>query len=111
VTNAQTAEREVAPARLPFDNSTGFLDGYSLRVTRQGNFLWNGAPVDEAVLKDYLRQWAALPCGAGRLFVSFEPGISQTLAEWIRQQVIDSGLCEQHRCAEVGWNVKRPVVN
>jgi hypothetical protein len=98
-------------AYLPFDHSTGFLDGYSLDVPRQGNFLWNGGPVDQAVLRDYLRQYAALPRGAGGLFVAFEPGTAQTRTEWVRRQVIDSGLCEQHRCAEVGWHVKRPVVN
>ncbi len=99
------------PARLPFDGSTGFLNGYSLRVPRNGDFLWNGAPVGQAMLKTYLRQWAALPRNAGRLFVAFEPGTSQRRAQWVRRQVIDSGLCEQRRCAEVGWAVRRPVVN
>jgi hypothetical protein len=98
-------------ARLPFDGSTGFLNGYSLRVPRKGDFLWNGAPVGQAVLKTYLRGWAALPHSAGRLFVAFEPGTPRDRAGWVRKQVIDSGLCEQGRCAEVGWNVKRPVVN
>lgn len=28
LTDAQTTEREVEPARLPFDNSISFLDGY-----------------------------------------------------------------------------------
>jgi hypothetical protein len=97
--------------RLPFDGSTGFLNGYSLRVPRKGEFLWNGAPVGQAVLKTYLRQWAALPLSAGRLFVAFEPGTPRDRAGWVRKQVIESGLCEQRRCAEVGWNVKRPVVN
>jgi len=63
------------PARLPFDGSTGFLNGYSLRVPRNGDFLWNGAPVGQAMLKTYLRQWAALPRNAGRLFVAFEQGL------------------------------------
>lgn len=106
-----TSDRKIDPAPLPFDGSTGFLNGYSLRVPRNGDFLWNGAPVGQAVLKTYLRQWAALPHNAGRLYVAFEPGTSQPRVEWVRKQVIDSGLCAQRRCAEVGWDVKRPVVN
>jgi hypothetical protein len=103
--------RMIGAARIPFDSSTGFLNGYSLRVPRTGNFMWNSAPVGQAVLKTYLRQWAALPQSAGRLFVAFEPGTPQHRVEWVRKQIIDSGLCQQRRCAEVGWNVKRPVVN
>lgn len=104
-------DRKIGLTRLPFDGSTGFLNGYSLRVPRNGDLLWNGAPVRQAVLKTYLRQWAALPRSAGRLFVAFEPGTPQPRVRWVRKQVIDSGLCEQRRCAEVGWDVKRPVVN
>lgn len=103
--------RRPSPEGLPFDGSTGILNGYSLRVPRTGEFLWNGAPVQQAVLKTYLRQWAALPRNTGRLYVAFEPGTTQARAQWVRRQVIASGLCEQRRCAEVGWEVKRPVVN
>jgi hypothetical protein len=110
-TTPDGGDRKSGRTRLPFDGSTGFLNGYSLRVPRNGDFLWNGAPVDQETLKAYLRQWAALPRSAGRLFVAFEPGTPQPRAEWVRKQVIDSGLCEQRRCAEVGWNVKRPVVD
>ena len=106
-----SVDRKTGAARLPFAASTGFLTGYSLRVPRHGDFLWNGAPVGQVVLKSFLRQWAALPAKAGGLFVAFEPGTPQARLEWVRRQVIDSGLCAQHRCAEVGWNVKRPVVN
>ena len=109
--DGMTAPRKVGAGHLPLDRSKGFLDGYSLKVSRQGKFLWNGGPVAPDVLRDYLRQYAALPRGAGSLFVAFEPGGGQARAEWVRRQVIDSGLCEQHRCAEVGWNVKRRVVN
>lgn len=107
----ESSDRKISTARLPFDGPTGFLNGYSLRVPRNRDFLWNGAPVGQAVLKTYLRQWAALPRNAGRLFVAFEPGTPQPRVRWVRKQVIDSGLCEQRRCAEVGWEVKRPVVN
>jgi len=103
--------RKIGPARLPFDGSTGFLNGYSLRVPRNGDFLWNGVPIGPTILTAYLRQWAALPHNAGHLFVAFEPGTPDRRVGWVRKQVIDSGLCEQRRCAEVGWNVKRPVVN
>jgi hypothetical protein len=104
-------DRKIGAVQLPFDRSTGFLNGYFLRVPRNGDFLWNGAPVGGVVLKSYLRKWAVLPHGAGHLFVAFEPGTPQSRAGWVRKQVIDSGLCEQRRCAEIGWNVKRPVVN
>jgi hypothetical protein len=108
---SEGGDRKSGSAGLPFDRSTGFLNGYSLRVPRTGYFLWNGAPVDQVVLKTYLRQWAALPHRAGRLFVAFEPGTAQPRAGWVRRRVIASGLCKQRRCVEVGWNVKRPVVN
>ena len=98
-------------AQIPFDTSAGFLDGYSLRVPRHGNFFWNGRLVGQAKLTNFLRQWAGMPEDAGRLFVAFEPGTPQTRMSWVRQQIIDSGLCKQRRCAEVGWNVKRPVVH
>lgn len=104
-------DRNSGSTRLPFDNSSGFLNGYFLRIPRTGDFLWNGAPVDQAILTTYLRQWAALPRSAGHLFVAFEPGTPQPRAEWVRKQVMDSGLCKQRRCAEVGWDVIRPVVN
>ena len=58
----------IGTARLPFDRSAGFLNGYSLRVPRNGDFLWNGAPVGQAVLKTRLRQWAALPQSARAAF-------------------------------------------
>lgn len=99
-----------AGSYLPFDNSTGFLDGYSLRVSRQGDLRWNAVPISETEFVDYLRAWASLPKTAGPLFVAFEPGIADSRAKWVRLKVVQSGLCEQHRCAEVGWNVKRPVV-
>ncbi len=110
-TTPGTGGQKIDAGRLPFDGSTGFLNGYSLRVPRKGDFLWNGAPVGQAVLKTYLRQWAALPRNAGRLLVAFEPGTPQPRVQWVRKQVIESGLCEQRRCAEVGWEVRRPVVN
>jgi hypothetical protein len=111
VTAGQGLKAEARPLALPFDNSTGFLDGYSLRVPRSGAFLWNGQSVDNAVLQDFLRQNAAMPRDAGPIFVAFEPGVTQARADWVRRQVINSGLCEQRRCAEVGWDVKRPVAN
>jgi hypothetical protein len=112
--NAITASRSDAEgpvASLPFDSSSGFLRGYLLKVPRQGGFLWNGQPVGEAVLRDYLRQYARVPNPADRLSVSFEPGVAQGRADRVRRQVIASGLCAQHRCAEVGWDVQRAVVN
>ena len=101
---------DAVPPRLPFDNSTGFLDGYRVRVSRQGGVTWSGMAVNNAKLTAYINQVASRPQDA-RLWVEFEPGVSQTRADWVRRQIIDSGLCRQHRCAEVGWNVSRPVVN
>jgi hypothetical protein len=103
---AQTSE---AP-RLPFDNSAGFLYGDRLRLPRQGDASWNGVPVDQATLSAYLAESARIPAGP-RVFVEFEPGVPQARLDRVRQQIVDSGLCAQHRCAEVGWNVTRPVVN
>lgn len=98
------------PPRLPFDNSTGFLNGYRLRVPREGEITWNGQDVDAARLRTYLSQYATPPTG-DPLFVEFEPGVPQARADHVRQLIIDSGLCAQHRCREVGWNIPRPVVN
>ena len=96
--------------KLPFDNSTGFLDGHQLRVPKNPPFTWSSAPIDEETLERHLQQIARRPNG-GRVFVEFEPGVSKQRKNFIRQKIIDSGLCEQRRCAEVGWNVERPVVN
>ena len=108
-THDERAQASETPP-LPFDNSTGFLEGYRLRVFRQGDMTWNGQAADEARLRAYLSQYARPPVG-NPLFVEFEPGVPQARADRVRQLIIDSGLCEQHRCAEVGWNVARPIVN
>jgi hypothetical protein len=96
--------------RLPFDNSTGFLNGYRLRVPAKGEMTWNGQTVDDARLRTYLSQYATPP-ESDPLFVEFEPGVPKSRANEVRQWIIDSGLCSQHRCVEVGWNVPRPVVH
>jgi hypothetical protein len=108
-TQEERTQAREAP-RLPFDKSTGFLNGYRLRVPRQGDMTWNGQPVDDARLRTYLSQYAT-PRVGDPLFVEFEPGVPRAVADRVRQQIIDSGLCNQRRCAEVGWNVPRPVVN
>jgi hypothetical protein len=112
--SAPATQEQTTPARevprLPFDSSTGFLVGYRLRVPSQGNMTWNGQIVDDATLRLYLSQIATQPVGYS-LFAEFEPGVPQARADRIRQQIIDSGLCNQRRCAEVGWNVRRPVAN
>lgn len=110
-TRAPESKPMATVASVPLDGSSGFLEGYSVRVPRRGDILWNGQPVGTAVLKSYLQQVARLPVSAGRLSVAFEPGVAQGRAEEVRRQVVGSGLCDQHRCAEVGWDVKRPVVN
>ncbi|MDF7775296.1 hypothetical protein P1X14_08560 [Sphingomonas sp. AOB5] len=107
----EPGQREIEPATLPFDNSTGFLDGFTLNVAHDGSLTWNSAPIEDATLEAYLSQWAARPRDAGSLFVAFEPGVPTARAEWVRRKVIDSGLCAQDRCREVGWDIKRPVVN
>ena len=101
--------RAIQTPRLPFDNSTGMLQGYRLRVPRHGEVTWNRQVVDDARLRTYLSQYATPPDG-DPLFVEFEPGVAQARADYVRQLIIDSGLCAQHRCAEVGWNIERPVV-
>src|SRR5688572_4211955 len=71
-TREESTQARESP-RLPFDNSTGFLRGYRLRVTRQGDMTWNGQAVDDARLRAYLSQYATPPVG-DPLFVEFEPG-------------------------------------
>jgi len=99
-----------APPRLPFDHRAGILDGYRVRVSRHGEVTWNGVAVSNATLTAYIDEVAGRSQDA-RLWVEFEPGVRQDRADWVRHQIIDSGLCRQRRCAEVGWNVQRPVVN
>jgi hypothetical protein len=106
--NRMRADAE-AP-RLPFDNGTGFLEGYRVEVRRQGDITWSGVPVSEATLKEYIRDVASRPQDS-RVWIELEPGVSQARADWARRQILDSGLCAQRRCAEVGWHAKRPVVN
>ncbi|QUT05851.1 hypothetical protein KFK14_23445 [Sphingobium phenoxybenzoativorans] len=60
-------------ARIPIDNSTGFRDGYLVQVRRAGDIEWNGQKLDDAEFDRYLQQYAAMPKGAGRLWVEFEP--------------------------------------
>ena len=98
-------------ANLPLDQSTDFRNRYSLRVPRLGEPDWNGVSVDPEVLTSYLHEYAALPREAGPLYVAFEPGIAIARAASVRRSVIRSGLCQQHRCLEESWNMKRPVVN
>ncbi|CAN5360133.1 hypothetical protein BH10PSE14_BH10PSE14_27040 [soil metagenome] len=107
---APPGRSDIAAPRLPFENSTGFLDGYRVEVPRQGDITWSGMPVSKTTLTGYLGDLASRPQGS-RLFVEFEPGVSPAQADWVRRQIIDSGLCAQRRCAEVGWHLKRPVVN
>jgi len=109
VTHEESPPTRAAP-RLPFYDGAGFLHGDRLRVPRRGEVTWNGTPVDQATLISYLGETARIPAGF-RLFVEFEPGVPQAQVDQVRQQIVDSGLCAQHRCAEVGWNVQRPVVN
>ncbi|MFK3888485.1 hypothetical protein [Sphingomonas sp. NPDC079357] len=108
---ASRAKASATYASIPLDKSDGILNGYSVRVPREGDILWNGQPVGTAALNDYLQQFARLPASAGRLFIAFEPGVAQHRAQQVRHQVVASGLCDQHRCAKVGWGVKRPLVN
>ena len=96
---------------IPLDQTTGFRDGYVAKVTLAGTVEWNGQKVDDAKFEVYMRQYAALPKTAGRLWVEFEPEVSLVRASSVRQQIIASGLCEQQRCVEGRWSVHRPVVN
>ena len=101
---------EAGSTQLPFDSSTSVPDGYLLRVDRQGSLRWNGSPINDEQLVEYLAKWAELTPDAGRLLVAFQSGVAEKRASWVRDRVSQSGLCEQKRCAEVGWDVKQPVV-
>jgi hypothetical protein len=48
---------------IPFDNSTGFRDGYLVQVRRTGDIEWNGQKLGDAEFERHLRQYAALPKG------------------------------------------------
>ena len=104
------AKADAEAARLPFDNSTDFLDGYRVEVPRHGDIIWSGMAVSKATFTEYVADLASRPRSSS-LFVEFEPGVSSVRADWVRRQIIRSSLCAQRRCAEVGWHVKRPVVN
>jgi hypothetical protein len=98
------------PVSIPFERAAGFRDGYLLQVPRNGPLLWNGIPVDAATLSNWVRQYAQAK-GSGRLWIEFEPRMSGQRKEWVRRQVINSGLCAQRRCTETDWNAKWSVVN
>lgn len=85
-------------ASIPVDNSTGFRDGYLVQVRRAGDIEWNGQSLDDAEFERYLRQYAAMPKGAGRLWVEFEPEAPSGRIAFVREHVLKSGLCEQKRC-------------
>jgi len=110
-TPAKQAAAETAPAPLPPDNASDFLKGNLLQVPRHGDVLWNGMPTQNSVVTDYLMRVSHLPTDAGGVVVEIEPDTTRDRAAWIRRQVIDSGLCRQHRCFEAGWQEKRPVIN
>lgn len=38
------------------DHFTGFRDGYLIRASRGGGVVWNGQAVDDATLRDYIKQ-------------------------------------------------------
>ncbi len=95
---------------IPLDQTTGFRDGYLVKVSRAGTIEWNGQKLDDDDFASYLRQYAALPKNAGRLWVEIEPDAPSERAALVRQQIISSGLCEQQRCVEGRWGVQRPVV-
>lgn len=108
--NAQTSKADATSAVLPFDNSTDLLHGSSLRVPREGNFVWDGENVDHVLLTKNLGELSHAP-NAGTLVVAFEPNTTQTRVNWVRRQIIDSGLCSQKRCLEVSWSTKRDFID
>jgi hypothetical protein len=101
-------ERE---ATMPVDQGTGFRDGYVTQVNRAGIIKWNGQRLDDAEFQRYVRQYAALPKGAGRLWVEFEPDAPPGRIAFVRQNVLESGLCKQQRCVEGLWRAPRPVIH
>lgn len=96
---------------IPFDQTTGFRDGYRAKITRLGHIEWNDQKLNDDEFVSYMREYAAKPKGAGRLWLEFEPGVPAARASEIRQKVIASGLCKQKRCVEGRGGVQRPVVN
>ena len=98
-------------ATIPVDHGTGFRDGYVVQVQRSGTIEWNGQKLDDAEFVRYVRQYAAMPVGAGRLWIEFAPDAPSGRIAFVRQYVLESGLCKQRRCVEGSWGARRPVVN
>ena len=96
---------------IPLGPDTGFRDGNLVQLTSAGSITWNGMILTNAELKTFLRQDAAMPPGAGRLWVEFDPKAPSERVRFVRTEVIKSGLCEQKRCVEGKWGAKRPVIN
>ncbi|MFY9349398.1 MAG: hypothetical protein WAO77_03550 [Sphingobium sp.] len=96
---------------IPKGPDTGFRNGDRVEVTKAGTIKWNNMVVTDAELTTFVRQYAALPKGAGPLWAEFEPGAPLDRAMFVRKQIVGSGLCRQRRCVEGTWGVERPVVN
>ena len=96
---------------MPVNHGSLSVAAYHLRVSRDGALRWNGAAVDAQTLRRYLRQFAGLPRAAGLLAIEFEPSTPKNRADWVRHEVVDSGLCAQARCVEETWGIKTRVVS
>lgn len=105
------AKDEVGVQPFPADDTGTFLNGYKVEVPRHGPILWNGQDIDDETFIEYLKQYAGVTAGRGRIVVQFEPGVTVSRATWVRRQIIDAGICRPGGCAEAGWKAVRPVVN
>lgn len=96
---------------IPLGPDTGFRGGNLVQVTSAGSITWNEMILTDTELTAFVRQDAALPPGAGRLWVEFDPDAPPERIRFVRTEVIKSGLCEQKRCVEGKWGTKRPFIN
>lgn len=96
---------------IPPGPDIGFRNGNLVQVTRVGKITWNSMTLNDAEFRAFLRRDAALPPGAGPLWVEFDPDAPPKRVRFVRREVIKSGLCEQKRCVEGKWGAERPVIN
>ena len=95
---------------IPISTATVSDDQYHLRVGRDGDLRWNGQLVSASTLDEYIHEFARLPASAGRLSIEFETGVPTNRKAWVRDLIVNGGLCRQHRCVEADWGIKTRII-
>lgn len=101
--------RAMVEADVPqLPNTQSLVSGdFNLRVSRDGEMRWNGAPITSEELKSYANQIKAMrPL---RLVVQFEGNEGNSAHKAVVKTLSDSESC-QGQCFEAAWNAPRPPV-